>query len=351
MARQLRVEYPGAIYHVTVRMLGDWKRQENRLFEDDHDRERFLSRLADRVEQYEVRLYLFCLMANHVHLAVETPKGNLGRFMQALTTAYTVYFNLRHGRHGHLVDGRYKAKVVEGDDYLLALSSYIHLNPVQAEPIKDRTNAERIRYLREYAWSSYPSYIGRRRALPFVEYGPILSEMGGKRRKWSKRYQDYVESGLTEPDEDFIAALKESPRCIGSDAFRVWVDELYEKRMERHGRLEDIAFRRITEPLKADLVLRVLSEVMKIESGAFRQRRRCSWDRGVAARILGRYAGLTQREVAQVLGIGTGAAVSRQIHKLSEQLLQDRRLRRLVEQAESRLNELRNAKNRSASAI
>ncbi|MDI6810018.1 MAG: transposase, partial [Candidatus Eisenbacteria bacterium] len=100
MARHLRVEFPGAIYHVAIRMLGDWKKEENLLFEDDADRERFLSRLADRVEQYHIRLYLYCLLTNHVRLVFETSEGNCSKFMQSLSTAYTVYFNLRHGRHG-----------------------------------------------------------------------------------------------------------------------------------------------------------------------------------------------------------------------------------------------------------
>ena len=163
MARPLRVEFPGAIYHVNVRMLGNWKREANLLFEDDADRLRFLGRLGERVEQFEVRLYLVTLMANHFHLVVETPAGNLGRFMQSLSTAYTVYFNRRHGRHGHLLDGRYKAKLVEGDDYLLALSRYVHLNPVHTVVMRQKSWEERIQHLRQYQWSSYPGYIGLRK--------------------------------------------------------------------------------------------------------------------------------------------------------------------------------------------
>ena len=115
MARHLRVEYPGAIYHVTVRMLGSWEDERTLLFRDDNDRERLIDRLADRVEQYNIRLFMFCLMQNHFHLLLETPEGNLSRFMHSLTTAYTVYFKRRHRRHGHLVDGRSKAKLVDGD--------------------------------------------------------------------------------------------------------------------------------------------------------------------------------------------------------------------------------------------
>jgi putative transposase len=91
MARKLRVEYPGAIYHITHRGNG-----KMRIFSDDHDRERFLLRLVESLDTYNVRLYMFCLMKTHVHLVCETPEGNISRFMQSLTTGYTVYYNLRH---------------------------------------------------------------------------------------------------------------------------------------------------------------------------------------------------------------------------------------------------------------
>ncbi len=171
MARHMRVEFPGAFYHVTCRMVGDWKSEETHLFKDDADYERFLERLAERVEQFNIRLYLFVCMTNHFHLVFETPQANCSKFMQSLSTAYTVYYNLRHGRHGHLLDGRFKAKLVDGDDYLLALSRYVHLNPVQVGSMKDKPITERIEALRAWRWSSYPSYIGKRKTLDFVQYG------------------------------------------------------------------------------------------------------------------------------------------------------------------------------------
>jgi hypothetical protein len=103
------------------------------------------------------------------------------KFMQSLLTAYTVYYNLRHGRHGYLLDGRYKAKLVEGDDYLLALSRYVHLNPVCIGSMNRKTIQERIHALRAHRWSSYPSYIGQSKTLDFVEYEPLLAAMHGKR--------------------------------------------------------------------------------------------------------------------------------------------------------------------------
>ena len=341
MARHLRVEYPGAIYHVTCRMIGDRQLDQSRLFVDDKDRERFVDCLAARVEQYNIRLYLFVCMTNHFHLVFETPKGNCSKFMQSLSTAYTVYYNLRHGRHGHLLDGRYKAKLVEGDEYLLALSRYVHLNPVRVGGIKDKPIGEQIKYLRGYAWGTYLSYIGQRQILDFVEYAPILAEMSGKRRAWPRRYREFVETGLAEEDEDIKMALKESPRSIGGDGFRAWVDELYQKLIERHRCPEDAAFRRITEPLGTDAVLAVLAEVFEVPIEEFNHRRRDSALRGIAGRFLVRHAGLTQREAAAKIGAGSGGAVSRQMRKVRVLLENDRRLCRQVERAEERIKKLR----------
>ncbi|HBA85695.1 MAG TPA: hypothetical protein DCZ95_16560 [Verrucomicrobia bacterium] len=337
MARKLRIEYAGAIYHVTVRMLGDWKREENLLFEDDADRERFLGVLADRVEQFGIRLYLFVLMSNHFHLVLETPKGNCGRFMQSLTTAYTVYFNLRHHRHGHLVDGRYKAKLVDGEEYLLKLSRYVHLNPVWVGPVKDLPVQEKLEYLRSYRWSSYGGYMGKEKPLEYVEYGPVLSEMSGKRRAWPRRYREYVESDLAEDDEELKAVLKASPGCIGGEGFRTWVNERYDELLKKHKKPEDVSFRRTTRLLEPETVLRTLAEVLEVPKEEFRKRRRNCALRGVAAKLLGQYAGVTQREVAGLLKVGSGAAISQNVRRMSAKLAGDKKLARRVSLVRTRL--------------
>ena len=338
MARNLRVEFPGAIYHVTARMIGDWQADRSRLFRDDTDRQRFLERMAERVKQFQVRLYLFCLMTNHFHLVCETPTGNLSRFMQSLATAYTVYYNLKHRRHGHLLDGRFKSRLVEGDEYLLALSRYVHLNPVCVDALKAKPLKEKVEYLRAYAWSSYRSYIGKSKSLGFVQYGPILSEMSGKERKWPERYREYVERGLIKDDKDFKLALKRSPRSIGSDTFRVWIDELHQKMAGARRRPEDISFRHVTEPLKPEMVLETLANVFRVEKGEFRQRRRNSYLRAVAARFLIRYAAQSEREVAVILGMGSGSAVSKQLGNLEGKVMTDRNIIRLIKQVEERLD-------------
>ncbi|MFZ4397939.1 MAG: transposase [Kiritimatiellia bacterium] len=313
MARHLRVEFPGAIYHVACRMIGDDRIERSRLFTEDTERERFVERLGERVEEYDVRLYLFVLMTNHFHLVFETPEGNCSRFMHSLLTSYTVYYNLRHGRHGHLFDGRFKGKLVEGDEYLLKLSRYVHLNPVMVGDTRDRPMEERVKGLREYPWSTYAGYIGRRKKYDFVSDGPVLAEIGGNGKAKQEQYRAFVESGLAENDEEFEAAIKASPRSIGGEGFRRWIDELYQKMTDRHGVKEDVAFRRITEPLDTATVIDVLGEELGVQSEDLCRRRRGSKLRAIAARCLMRYAGQTQRDVARLLGVGSGSAISKQL--------------------------------------
>jgi REP element-mobilizing transposase RayT len=325
-------------------MIGDSRLDPSRLFTEDRERERFLERLAERVEDYGIRLYLFVLMTNHFHLVFETPEGNCSKFMQSVCTAYTVYYNLRHGRHGHLLDGRYKAKVVEGDEYLLALSRYVHLNPVWVGEWKDKPIEARIEALRAYRWSSYPGYIGQQKALDFVEYGPLLSQMQGRQAEWPRHYREFVETGLAESDDDFKVAKTCSPRSIGSAGFRAWIDELYQDHVEKHGRPEDASFRHITEPSPVQDVLAILAEIFEVAPEEFGRRRHDSALRAVAARFLIRYAGLSQRGAADVLHAGSGSAICKQLSRLPGKLASDRRLRRRLEKAEAKLQARRDLK-------
>jgi putative transposase len=342
MARLLRVEYEGAIHHVTIR--GNERRA---LFGDDADRERFLKRLGELVDEYGVRLYLFVLMTNHVHLVLETPKGNLSRFMHNVQTGYTIYYNLRHDRAGHLMQGRFGDKLVDGDEYLLKLSRYVHLNPVWVGSMKRAAIKERIRHLRCYQWSSYPSYIGRRKRLEFVEYGPMLSLMKVKKARRGKEYRKFVESGAAGNDEEFAEALSESRLSIGSEGFRRWIWDKHLAQLEGH-RGEDVSFRRQRRKIDTEKILEVTSAEFQVDPEGIERRQRASYVRPVTAKMLCNYGGLTQREAAEILGLRTGAAVSIQLKNLSEALEADRGLRRHVARIEKTLAEVDRVSTRSA---
>ncbi len=326
MARSLRLEYEGAIYHVTVRSNG---RED--LFRDDKDRVYLLGRLKESGERHGVRVYLFCLMRNHFHAVVETPQGNLGRFMQSVLTGYTVYFNLRHRRHGHVTQGRYGARVVAGDEYLLKLSRYVHLNPVHVKGMDGKPVTERLEVLRAYEWSSYPGYSGLGRRYEVVSEGPMLELVGGRGEGRRHAYREFVEEGLRLPDEVFAGEMWRSPRSIGDEKFREWVDERHEEAMGRGRLVEDVSFRR--EPLAGVSVEDVEAAVAKewgVTVAGLKDRRRGGFVKGVAALMLVKHARLTQREVSARLGLRTGSAVSYQVRRLARQMERDEAISRRI---------------------
>jgi REP element-mobilizing transposase RayT len=152
MARKLRLEYPGAVYHVMNR--GD-RREE--IFKDDKDRERFLETLGEVCVKTGWQVHAFCLMGNHFHLVVETPQGNLVAGMKWFLGTYTSRFNRRHKLFGHLFSGRYKALIVDGsgNGYLKTVCDYVHLNPARAGLVTAAAA------LNQYRWSSWPEYLKR----------------------------------------------------------------------------------------------------------------------------------------------------------------------------------------------
>jgi REP-associated tyrosine transposase len=207
MARPLRIEFPGALYHVTAR--GD--RQEA-IFDDDQDRSAFLKLLGEVVLQFRWRCHAYCLMTNHYHCMVETAEGNLAKGMRQLNGVYTQWSNRRHRRSGHLFQGRYKAIIVDKDEYFLQLGRYIVLNPVRAGMVN---------HPKDWTWSSYGATAGRVKSPEWLNTGKILGEFG-RSRIWARRkYQQFVEEGVGQEtiwkelkgqiylgDEDFVDEMQ-----------------------------------------------------------------------------------------------------------------------------------------------
>ncbi len=182
MARPLRIEYPGALYHVTSR--GD---RQQALFEDDEDREMFLRTLAEVVERFNWLCHAYCLMTNHYHLLVETPDGNLSKGMRHLNGVYTQATNRRHTRVGHLFQGRFKGVLVDKDSYLLELTRYIVLNPVRAGS---------VRQAGKWQWSSYRAMVGETPAPGWLATAGILAQFAKRRTVAQRRYGEFVKQGI-----------------------------------------------------------------------------------------------------------------------------------------------------------
>jgi REP element-mobilizing transposase RayT len=173
MARKLRVQYPGAIYHVMNR--GD---RREPIFKDDQDRRRFLETLGEACDKTSWQVHVYCLMGNHFHLVVETPKANLVAGMKWFLGTYTSRFNRRHKLFGHLFSGRYKSLIVDGsgDGYLRTVCDYVHLNPIRAKLLPPEEP------LQAYRWSSYPEYLKRMgQRVGWLRVDRVLGELGIQR--------------------------------------------------------------------------------------------------------------------------------------------------------------------------
>ena len=182
MVRPLRLEYPGALYHVTSR--GNRREQ---IYADDEDRGAFLDVLVSVVQRFGWECHAYCLMANHYHLLIETPQPNLSRGMRQLNGVYTQRFNQRHRSVGHVFQGRYKAVLVEKEAHLLEVCRYVVLNPVRAGMVSHPS---------QWRWSSYRATAGLRKPPMFLTTDWVLAQFGHRRASAAKAYRQFVREGV-----------------------------------------------------------------------------------------------------------------------------------------------------------
>ena len=233
MPRKLRVEYEGAIYHIINR--GD---RREPIFLNDEDRESFLETLGQACTKTDWQVHAYCLMGNHFHLVVETPRSNLVAGMQWLLGTYTARFNRRHKLFGHLFSGRYKSLIVDGSSsgYLKAVCDYVHLNPVRAKLLRPEQP------LLDYRWSSWPEYVKRPSKRWFwLRVDRVLGEWGVKQDNAAGRRQ--LEQGMEgrrvaegSPENSDWKQLRRG-WCWGSKEFREELLELIEQKQgeQHHG--------------------------------------------------------------------------------------------------------------------
>jgi putative transposase len=183
MVRPLRIEYPGAVYHITSR--GD---RREPIAKDDFDRATFLTILAQAFDRFDAHAWAYCLMGNHYHLVIRTRQANLSRLMRHINGVYTQSFNRRHQLSGHLFQGRYKAILVDSESYLLEVCRYVDLNPVRAHMV-DRPDA--------YAWSSYRALSGIAQTPQWLDAESVYAQLApGKSAKHAAgKYAEFVAQG------------------------------------------------------------------------------------------------------------------------------------------------------------
>ncbi len=202
MARPLRIEFPGAVYHVTSR-----GNDRQRIFHGERDNQNFLEILGDTIDRYSWLCYAYCLMENHYHLVVETPEPNLSQGMHYLNGAYTQAHHRLHQTVGHLLQGRYKSIIVDKEQYLLELARYVALNPVRAGMAIDP---------REWPWSSYPATAGFMPAPSYLQIAPLLNFFDSQPDEARKRYRAFIFAGI---DRDSPWKSLKSQVFLGNEEF------------------------------------------------------------------------------------------------------------------------------------
>ena len=342
MARPLRIERIGAWYHLTGR--GNERRA---IFRDDRDREHFCQLLAEMVERFGIRLHAFVLMDNHYHLILELTELNLSRAGQWLNGSYSIWFNRRHRRCGHLFQGRFKAVIVAPEEWGLALSRYVHLNPVRisrlglgkserrrmaagaSSKLSPQVVKERIAHLRGYRWSSYRAYIKLGAQPPWLECEAILELGGGQKRQRTGKYREYVEAAVREGLEESPWEHLQEQVVLGGEAFLQSLRQIV-----KGDAREQRGARRLAAG-RGDLA-GIIARVEKVKGQkweAFRDRYGDS-GRELVLYLGRRECGMTLNELAKGVGLEGYKAAASAIKRYEKRLRSNTTERALLERAE-----------------
>ena len=315
MARQLRIEFEGAFYHVTSR--GNLR---ERIFFDDTDRERFLEILKRTKERYGYLLHAYVLMDNHYHFLMETPRANISQTMQNTNTSYTVHINRKYSRSGHLFQGRFKGIIVDKDEYLVTLSRYIHLNPVRAGLVQKPE---------DYRWTSYRSYRDNSNQDELVDEEDTLSRFSERKAEAVERYREFVEGGIGGGDNPYDAL--EGGIILGSKSFMKKIKGILGL-MKADEEIPHIKKLRAT--VSIDQVITSCSSYYGKGPEELLQRR--NGERSAAIYLSKQLSGKKNIEIGKYFGI-KGPAVSNVIKAMEARMETDTRVKREIENLKMRV--------------
>jgi len=311
MARPLRINYSGAFYHVTSR-----GNERKNVFKSKRDREKFFEYLESATQRYNAVIHAFCLMDNHYHLLIETPSGNLPQIMRHINGAYTTYFNVKRARSGHLFQGRYKAILVEVDEYAKELSRYIHLNPVRAKMVNTPE---------EYEWTSYQFYIGVQKPPKWLYRDFILGYFGGKVSISQKGYCNFVNAMVYEKYDNPLDEVVSST-LLGSPGFITFIKDkfLSDKKPDR----DMPALKELVEKASMQDILDEVESVFGKEPVL---------GRNVKMFLSQRYTCEKLKDIGTHFGIGE-SGVSQASRRVNDKIRSDKKLRRKIRKIEKKLN-------------
>ena len=347
MARPLRIERPGGRYHVTAR-----GNERKAIFRADPDRYHFLSLMEELGERFGARVHAYVLMDNHFHVLLETPEANLSRTMQWLGVSYSLWFNRRHDRVGHLFQGRFKAVVVEDDAGWQEVARYAHLNPVRVAGLeldKRRRSAsraglvskpepgliaERLRVLREFRWSSYRGYAGYNTPLSWVWREPLARLCGGRseadRRAALREYTEQAvrQGAVGSPWDRLVAGL-----VLGTEAFA----RRLLRSAARGNPREQSSLKTLNAPIPWSGIVSALEGAKQQDWEQFSSRHG-DWGRDAALWLGRRQGRLSLAELGSLAGGMDYAAVGQAVSRFGKRLQHDPKLARELKRLETNLS-------------
>lgn len=305
MARPLRIEYPGAFYHVMNRGL-----ERREIFRSSQDYEKFLTLFDPLFDRYQIRIHSYCLMPNHYHLYIETPQGHLSKIMRQLDGVYTQNYNRRYKRVGPLMQGRYKAILIEKESYSLELSRYIHLNPVKAGLVKDP---------QDWAWSSYRIFLGKENKKKWMERDWLLSQFSESERQARKLFERFTLQGV---DKEWNPQQEAKGFVLGGEEFSRWVREEWVRGKNK----SDVT------GIK-ELEKKIISVQERIERvNSLTNDRKLK--RKLQIYVARKYSPVSLREIGEQMGGMRYQAVHLVIKRLEESAKRDRRIREFLERCQ-----------------
>jgi len=314
MARPLRISYPNAFYHITSR-----GNEQKAVFKSNRDREKFLEYLESATKRYDAIIHTYCLMDNHYHLLLETPNGNLSQIMAHINGAYTNYFNAKRERFGHLFQGRYKAILVEADEYAKELSRYIHLNPVRAKIVE---------HPEEYEWSSYSFYIGKKMSPEWLHMDFILGYFGKRASDSQKNYKIFVGMLINQKYESPLKNVVSST-LLGRQEFIEIIKDKYLSYQKEDKNIP--ALKVLKKKITMENISDEVDEIIRDDARL---------NRNVKIYLTQRYTGKKLDDIGEHFGIG-GSGVCQAGRRIGGQVESDKSLAKTIKKIEGALSRMK----------
>ena len=314
MARPLRIEFPGAWYHVMNRGAN-----RNRIFSKDDDYEQFIHVLKEACGLFNVYISAYCLMSNHYHIVVHTPEGNLSRFMRHVNGVYTQRYNIKHKRDGTLFRGRYKAILIQADEYLTHIVKYIHQNPLKAKMINDLNN---------YKWSSHPYYLKGKSDGEWLDINNLLACFSSRRKDAIIMYKEFMDCDLDDEVMKFYSKKAQSS-IFGLNGFVEMIKTKFVK-SDKVSTLEIKEKRMILGEGKIKIINKIICNEFNIEKKTLYQTRRgvVNIPRLFAISLSRELSGLSFTEIAKKYNIKSYKTIASSNFRLKERMKKKRKIRK-----------------------